>query len=280
VFGSNNNTGAWNTAIGGNALYSNGTGSGNTALGVAALTLNTTGGYNTAIGFAALNHNDGTGGNTAIGYDALLNDLTGTNNIAVGQLAGLNLTGGESDNIEIGNQGVNGESGTIRIGTLATQTKFFAAGIAGVQTGNNDAVPVLIDSAGQLGVTNSSRRFKEDIQDMGEASRRLMQLRPVTFRYRQAFADGSKPMQFGLIAEEVAETFPELAVRNATGTIQSVHYETLNVLLLNELQRQQRRMEDLEEELRAHDALKQRVSELERLVNQLLAVNTSPMTRR
>jgi hypothetical protein len=280
AFGKNTNTGDSNTAIGHNALFFNTAGAANTALGASALQFNTIGSVNTAIGAAALFANQTGGENTAIGEDALELTTTGSSNIAVGYHAGYNLNGAESNNIEIGNQGVAGESGIIRIGTQFTQTKFFAAGIVGVPTGNNDAVPVLIDSAGQFGVVNSSRRFKEDIQDMGEASQRLMQLRPVTFRYRQAFADGSKPIQFGLIAEEVAATFPELAVRDATGTIQSVHYERLNVLLLNELQRQQRRVQDLEEELRALDGLKTRVSELERLVNELLAANTPSMTRR
>jgi hypothetical protein len=273
AFGNNANTGDWNTAIGSNALYANAGGTDNTALGAGALVANTTGGDNTAIGAFSLNHNQTGSINTAIGNWALVWTTTGSGNIAIGHNAGYNLTGAESNNIEMGNQGTLGESGTIRIGTPVTQTRFFAAGIAGVQTGNNDAVPVLIDSAGQFGVVNSSRRFKEDIQDMGEASERLMQLRPVTFRYRQAFADGSKPIQFGLIAEEVAEAFPELAVRDATGTIESVHYERLNVLLLNEVQRQQRQLQDL-------DALKQRVFELEQLVNKLLPANTSPMTRR
>ena len=52
---------------------------------------------------------------------------------------------------------------------------------------------------------------------MADASRRLMKLRPVTFRYTQAYRDGAKPIQYGLIAEEVADVFPELAVRDADG---------------------------------------------------------------
>ena len=78
---------------------------------------------------------------------------------------------------------------------------------------------------------------------MGAASGRLLQFRPVTFRYTRAYADGSKPQHYGLIAEEVAEVFPELAVRDADGDVETVHYETLNVLLLNELQKQQREQE-------------------------------------
>jgi hypothetical protein len=91
----------------------------------------------------------------------------------------------------------------------------------------------------KLGTISSSVRFKEDIHDMADGSQRLLQLRPVTFRYTQPYANGAKPIQFGLVAEEVAEVFPELAVRDANGNVETVHYETLNVLLLNEVQKQQ-----------------------------------------
>ena len=148
------------------------------------------------------------------------------------------------------------ENRTRHTSACRDQTRTFIAGIRGITTGINNAVPVLIDSSGQLGTVSSSRRFKEDIHDMTDASSRLFKLRPVTFRYKQAYSDGSKPQQYGLIAEEVAEVFPELAVRNAEGDVETVHYETLNVLLLNELQqerkenqRQQERIEVLEQRL-------------------------------
>lgn len=66
---------------------------------------------------------------------------------------------------------------------------------------------MLINGSGQLGVASSSRRYKDDIRDMGDSSSRLLELRPVTFRYKQRYADGSKPIDYGLIAEEVAEVF-------------------------------------------------------------------------
>ena len=74
---------------------------------------------------------------------------------------------------------------------------------------------VLVDTNGQLGTITSSRRFKEDIQDMDDASSGLLRLRPVTFRYQQPYADGSKPIDYGLIAEEVAEVYPDLVVKGA-----------------------------------------------------------------
>jgi hypothetical protein len=46
---------------------------------------------------------------------------------------------------------------------------------------------------------------------MAESSQRLLKLRPVKFRYRKADAAGAKPIQYGLIAEEVAEVYPELS---------------------------------------------------------------------
>jgi hypothetical protein len=135
------------------------------------------------------------------------------------------------------------------LGKVGFQTKTFIAGVRGITTINANAIPVMIDSAGQLGTVSSSRRVKEDIHDMDNVSQRLFQLRPVTFRYTQAFAGGAKPVQYGLIAEEVAEVFPELAVMNAGGEPETVKYQDLSVLLLNELQRLQQRVEALERQM-------------------------------
>jgi hypothetical protein len=87
---------------------------------------------------------------------------------------------------------------------------------------------------------SSSIRYKEDIQPIAGASERLLKLRPVKFRYKKADASGDKPIQYGLIAEEVAKVYPELAVRDAaTGRIDGVRYDELAPMLLNEAQRQQ-----------------------------------------
>jgi len=145
--------------------------------------------------------------------------------------------------------GVSADSGTIRIGTSGTQTSFFAAGIYGVSSGSSSAIPVLVDSSGQLVTVSSSRRFKEDIHDMGDASRDLMRLRPVTFRYQKPLADGSQPVQYGLIAEEVAEVYPDLVAYSADGQIETVKYQLLDPMLLNEVQRQQAEIHELQDRL-------------------------------
>jgi hypothetical protein len=255
-----NTTGLGNTASGALALESNTTGNNNTGTGYQALSGGATGSNNTAHGYQALESNSGTNNvasgfqalqlnttgmqNTAAGAGALINSLSGSNNIALGYQAGYNVLG--SNNIHIGNTGVSGDSGVIRIGS-ASQTSFFAPAVNAAVSG----VAVLIDTAtGQLGVAPSSRRFKEDIQDMGDASSGLLRLHPVTFRYKQPFADGSKPIEFGLIAEEVADVYPDLVARSADGQIETVKYQVLDSMLLNEVQKQSEQNRQQTEEIR------------------------------
>ena len=173
--------------------------------------------------------------NTAAGGGALSRATTGSNNIALGYAAGVKVTTG-SNNIIIGNEGTAADLNTIRIGAQSTQTRTFVSGIRGTTITGGQAVVVNAD--GQLGVISSSRRFKEDIEPMGDASNALMQLRPVTFRYKQAEEDGSKPMQYGLIAEEVEQAMPGLVIYNSDGKPESVAYHLLPSLLLNEYQKQ------------------------------------------
>ena len=163
-------------------------------------------------------------------------------------LAGGNATTG-SNNIYLGANvgGVAGESNTMYLGLQGTQTKTVIAGIRGITTGAADAIPVLIDSNGQVGTVSSSRRYKEDIEDMAGASDSVLGLRPVTFRYTKAFTDGSKPIQYGLIAEEVAEVFPDLVVYNDDGEPETVKYHLLATMLLNELQKQQGEFQELQQ---------------------------------
>jgi len=238
----------------------------NIALGLFSMTSNTGGYANTAIGQSALAQNTAGSFNTATGEGALASNITGSNNIAIGVSAAGKVSSGNSNNIHIGTQGAAADSSTIRIGgntnlgDTAAQTSFFVSGVRGVNTANNNAVPVVIDSAGQLGTVSSSRRFKEAIQDMGEVSSGLMRLRPVTFRYQRPFADGSKSVQYGLIAEEVAEVYSDLVAHSADGQIETVKYQALDSMLLNEVQRQERVIVAQKDEIRI---LEDRLSRVE-----------------
>src|SRR4029079_19568961 len=119
-------------------------------------------------------------------------------------------------------------------------TRAFIAGIRGVTTANANAIPVLVDSAGQLGTVSSSRRFKKDIADMGDLTERLLELRPVVFHYKQEQSmpdDSEVPLEYGLIAEEVAEVFPDLVVYDEEGLPFTVKYHLLSAMLLNEMKK-------------------------------------------
>jgi Chaperone of endosialidase len=232
-----NTTGDHNTATGHNALASNDTGVHNTASGTGALFSNTAGQRNTATGSGALGGNLIGSFNTATGAGAL-GGTTGSSNIGIGIGAGINLTTG-NNNICIANPGVAGESSAIRIGTGANQTATFVAGINGVGV---TGVPVLVSSSGQLGVASSSRHVKTDIREIAGESDGLMRLRPVAFKY-QAQIDPTGLTQYGLIAEEVADVYPDLVAYDRDGRPETVRYHLVNALLLNEVQKQHRTSE-------------------------------------
>jgi hypothetical protein len=240
----NNTNGGYNTANGVQALMGNTTGSYNTASGVSALWQNNMGSYNVAFGGAALSSNDGNQ-NTGIGYAALINNTTADNNTAVGYGALMtNSTG--SNNIGVGYQAavnVTTASHVICIGADGNNVDntCFIGNIRGATTQNNDAMPVLIDSAGQLGTVSSSRRYKTDIQSMDNASESIFGLKPVSFRYK---VHKDTTPQFGLIAEEVAEINRNLVIYDADGKPYTVRYEAVNAMLLNEFLKEHRTVQE------------------------------------
>jgi Chaperone of endosialidase len=245
--------GVENTATGSEALNSNTSGSVNTASGANALNSNTTGSYNTASGTSALYANTTGASNTASGVDALGSNTTGNGNIALGYSAGYKVTTG-ANNIEIGNageatDGAAGNDGVIRIGTPGSQKQAF---IAGIETSKITGSAVYVTAAGRLGVLASSERYKTAIEPMGANTAKLAQLRPVTFKLK---IDAEGTVQYGLIAEEVAKVYPELVIRDANGRIDGVRYDELAPMLLNEVQKQQAKLAEVDE-------LKQQIAEL------------------
>lgn len=225
-----NSTGAANTADGAFALFSNTTGSGNTAIGDQALLTSTTPCCNTAIGRQSLFHNTTGEANTAIGQQALFSNTTGSSNTALGNLAGGNVT--TANGIICIGENVAGAN---------VNDTCFIGNIRGTTTQNNNAIPVLIDSAGQLGTTSSSRRYKTDIKPMDKASESILALKPVSFRYK---IHKDMTPQFGLIAEQVAEINPNLVIYDADGKPYTVRYDQVNAMLLNEFLKEHKTVQE------------------------------------
>jgi hypothetical protein len=284
----NNTTGGGDTAVGSDALRNNADGFFNTAVGTLALSANTGGQSNTALGYAALGNNSPDNFNTAIGSFALLN-TTGTGNTAVGgNVLGNNTTGSSNTAVGFGALFSSTGSGNIALGDNAggavdTANNVICIGTSGANEDNRcfigniyfnvqpivgtDPDSVTITSAGRLGRGNvSSRRYKHDIQPMDNASEKLYALKPVSFRYHKEY-DATQTLAFGLIAEEVAEVYPDLVGRNPKGDPESVRYEQINAMLLNEflkehrkVEQQQREIDTLKAELREQRDLIQKVS--------------------
>ena len=227
-------SGVWNTALGYQALFSDTTGNSNTATGLQTLFHNVTGVNNTATGVLALNDNTSGFNNVANGWGALSNSTTGSNNTAIGVNAASNLTTG-SGNVYIGASQLAGavnESNTTRIKNIATSPL-------------NTGMFLEVDSTGKIGFIVSSRRYKHDIEPMGNASEALFALKPVTFRYNGDI-DPAHVKMFGLVAEEVAKVNPDLAVRNAKGEIDAIRFDSINAMLLNEFLKEHQRVEELQ----------------------------------
>ena len=256
-----NTTGDFNTANGGNALAFN-NGVNNTASGYGALEFNTDGGNNTAIGIFALQDNTTGGGNTAVGSAALASNTTSGDNTALGNEAGSLITG--SGNVCIGAavNGVAGESNTTRIRNVYASVATERA--------------VYVTSDNRIGTLSSSRRYKDQITPMEKASEAIHSLRPVSFRYKREI-DATRCLCFGLIAEEVAEISPDLITCDKDGTPETVRYEAVNAMLLNEFlkehkkgEQQDRKIEQLEATVaRLESVLKEQAAQIQKVSAQI-----------
>jgi hypothetical protein len=288
--GGSNTTGGDNTFDGNGAGNANTTGSLNTFTGEAAGTANVTGSYNAFFGWASGLANMAGSQNALFGFQSGLSMGGGSNNTCLGAYACDNGTQGGSTyngNIMVGyGAGANNitssndiyigtagnptcapgcsENGVIRIGTDVAQSNAYIAGILNNSTPISVNYPVCIanDSSGDklfagpaTGACSnpSSRRFKENILDMGDSSSKLFQLRPVTFFYKPQYDDGSHLLQYGLIAEEVAQLYPEMVGYDKDGQPSSVKYQELAPMLLNELQKQNSQIAAQKEQIQAQE---------------------------
>ena len=242
-----NTSGGGNTAVGSNALLYNDNGSANTANGAFALFENTTGVVNVAIGYLALSNNDNGSGNVAIGEESMVSNISGSDNTVVGAGAGNNIQVG-SNNVYIGSgvdaNGPFDESDTVRIG--GAPNAFFPAlhcFIGGIAAGGVTANVQVDPTTGELLQVVSSARYKENIKPMDKASEAIFAPKPVTFRYKKKLNAKGIP-QFGLVAEEVARVSPELVILDREGRPDSVRYEGVNAMLLNEFLKEHRKVEE------------------------------------
>jgi len=194
-------------------------------MGNSALITNTVNSGNTGIGSNALLNADATH-NTAIGFDAGSSITTGSYNTFLGAAVDSNA-GARTGAIAIGV-----DSAAVAASAITDNGLFFHKSLAVVV-----ATAVNYNATtGAMGPVVSSRRFKDNIQALELDSSKVFDLRPVSYDWNLPQLKGHM-RDFGLIAEEVAEIFPELVPRDAGGLPCSVNYDRISVLLLEELRK-------------------------------------------
>ena len=150
----------------------------------------------------------------------------------------------------------------------------FIAGISGAPVMNG--VQVMVSGSGKLGTMLSSARFKEAIKPMDKASEAVLALQPVTFRYKPDLDPDGIP-QFGLIAEQVEKVNPHLVARDADGKVNTVRYEAVNAMLLNEFLKEHKKTEKLEATVASLIAtVKEQAAQIRKVSAQLEASKPAP----
>ena len=102
----------------------------------------------------------------------------------------------------------------------------------------------------------SDRQLKSNIRDIDTGLDTVLALRPVSFEW----TDNGDDTNFGLIAQEVAETLPEVVARSEDPDQLTVKYPDLIAILIDAIQTQQAEHEDLLETI---DELRRRIDALE-----------------
>jgi hypothetical protein len=276
-------TGQQNSGIGRYALGALTSGSYNIALGDEALRNNTTGVENTAVGYRAgytnttgancvyLGNNAGftrnANGNVCIGYNSGYFGTTGTFNTLVGYNSGSAITTGAKNTIlgcYNGNQGgldIRGLNNHIVLsdGDGNPRLFFTADGSFNVATAYSattaNAANLNIGSDGYFRRSTSSLKYKRDVQDATHGLAEVLQLRPVTYKGKDA-NDGDTVFG-GLIAEEVHEIgLTEFVQYADDGTPDALAYGNMVSVLVKAIQEQQAIITSLTDRITALEGAK------------------------
>lgn len=284
----NNSDGDRNSALGYDALGANTTGGWNTAIGNIALFSNTSGERNTAIGFRALGSNTAGNNNTAVGYQALLQS-TGAGNTAIGYYAGRNNPG--SGGVFIGNNAGSNEanSNKLYIENSGTTTPLiygtFNTNEVGINWDSAVALPNTLSVNGTISSSdgniynNSDRRLKKEVETIAtkDALEKIVNLRGVTYIWNdtQTGFDRPETLQYGFIAQELMQVFPEKVTKDEQGFYQTA-YGPLDAVfvqaikgLKTQIQEKNERIEALENKLNSFEDLMQRIDTVEAKLNLL-----------
>ena len=248
---------------------------GNTRIGASALNRNSIGDgvHNTAVGFAAITTAATADNNTGVGYLALFL-TTGGDNTAIGNEAGfLNVTG--SQNTYIGSKtgsSPNNLTNTTAIGynAAATTSNSIILGNSSIAT-----LRCQVNSISSL----SDGRDKTDILTLSEGLDFIKQLKPVTFTWNTRDKAKVGIKSAGFIAQDLLALQQNSTIGANLDLVSfenpdklEARYANLLPIMVKAIQEEtDLRVKEMEVKDQEITDLKERLSSLEDLVNQLLA---------
>jgi hypothetical protein len=199
-------------------------------------------------------------------------DIAGTSGATASMRIAAIYCGGGLGLVHLTSSGTEG--GTITYEKTSGTTQKYKMGLAGDncffiynETAGNQ--PFTLTPAGNFGfgitapsyklhvngtfyAAGSSIKYKEGICKYNTDSCLFMCLKPVTYQYKDEFKHLGKELksetQIGLIAEDVAEVYPELAVlvnEEDNKVVRNVDYEKLSIILLSEVQKLRKELDEL-----------------------------------
>ena len=179
-----------------------------------------------------------------------------------GGYAGIQLTGGTSQGayIDFSCSGVDAP-GRIIYSNTANSMDFTVCAASRMTIVCNGSVGIgtitpsyRLHVNGTFYAAGSSIKYKESICNYNTDSCLFMCLKPVTYQYKDEFKHLGKELksetQIGLIAEDVAESHPELAIlvnEEDNKVVRNVDYEKLSIILLSELQKLRKEVDELKQ---------------------------------
>ncbi|MEY8849777.1 tail fiber domain-containing protein [Psychroserpens sp. XS_ASV72] len=271
-------TGNDNIVLGDRAMDSSTSSSSNIALGRNALTNMTEGDNNIAIGQMALGMNVGASpnaanNNIAIGHQAG-QYAEGDNNIYIGYQAGRN-DGVASNHLYIENSSADSNNALI-YGEFDNDILRFNGDVGIGRTPSTNALEVEGEAskatAGAF-IANSDRRLKSNIETISTktALQKLLSLRGVSYEWNDNQTETKRPegIQYGFIAQELMEVFPEKVTKDNLGFYQTAYgdYDAFFVQAIKELNNKVETLEaknaELQEKLNKLEALEARILALE-----------------
>jgi hypothetical protein len=269
---------SFNVALGANALQAN-TGSKNTAVGMNALTANQGAVNNVAMGHQAMSANTLGHDNVALGKDALLGNLIGNFNVALGTGA-LGVIAGDQ-NVGIGFNAGALETGSYKLYIDNSNTVSpliggdFLSNKVGINrnmttTGVNEfitrteAFQVEGEGFKTLGTGNwifpSDKRLKTKIVSLNshDILQKVLKMQGVTYELK---ANPERGLQYGFIAQDLKEIFPEKITENKAGYL-SASYGDFDPMIVEAIKALNDKIEKLESENNLLKSLNERLDAL------------------